>query len=300
MSTRKTKLEREASFIRQKRSLHNADAFGVTKIDECRVCKATNVDAHPKYSTMCTACGRLYARYLKTGTKDSLTAGKKLLSRCAPVVSFETEDLMTKIKKQLKEVTNMQESKVCKQCGRRLNIDAFRKYVPRGAGIYDTTVGRHTVCKECENFNQLVNAAYRKPVDKRTQKQNELLEKAKEFYEELHRRGMEPKGRYAADVLGTSKEDKPDATDSYFASVLGCSIETAAGNLQEERPKTLTEEGQELLEMQLVYEPDVYQRLVDEWREKIVGADGRVKAEYLELFNAVAERIDEYEDNYTW
>jgi hypothetical protein len=71
-------------------------------------------------------------------------------------------------------------------------------------------------------------------------------------------------------------------------------------DMQEDKPKTLAEQGQELLELELVYEPDVYQRLVDEWREKIVGADGRVKAEYLELFNAVAERVDEYEDNYTW
>lgn len=299
-TTRKTKAEREASFARQKHSLHRADAFGVIRVDECRICKVNYGIAHAKYSTMCVDCGKLYARYLKTDTKDSFTAGKKLLSRCAPGVSLETEDLMAKIKKQLKEANNMQESKVCKQCGRRLNIDAFRKYVPRGAGIYDTTVGRHTVCKECENFNQLVNTAYRKPVDKRTQKQNELLEKAKEFYEELHRRGLEPKGRYAADVLGISNESKPDATDSYFASVLGCSIDEAMEDMQEDKPKTLAEQGQELLEMNLVYEPDVYQRLVDEWREKIVGADGRVKAEYLGLFNAVAERVDEYEDNYTW
>ena len=302
MAARKTKLEREASLKRQKRSLHRADAFGVLKIDECRVCKASFVDAHPRYPTMCVDCGKLYARYLKTGTKDSLTAGKRLVSRCAPRVSFETEDLMSKIKKQLKEANNMQESKVCKQCGRRLSIDAFRKYKPRGAGIYETTTGHHTVCIECENFNQLVNNAYRKPADQRTQKQNELLEKAKEFYEELQRRGLEPKGRYAADILGTGKDSKADSTDSYFASVLGGldNAKYVQEETTEEAPKTPTDRGQELLEMELVQEPDVYQALVDEWRESIAGPDGRVKAEYLDLFNAVAERFDDYEDNYSW
>ena len=65
---------------------------------------------------------------------------------------------------------------------------------PRGKGLYNTTVGYHTVCKECENFNQTVTVAYNS--EARTPKQVALLEQAKVLYETLHARGLPaPKGR---------------------------------------------------------------------------------------------------------
>lgn len=185
--------------------------------------------------------------------------------------------------------------KVCKQCGRMLRIDAYRKYVSRSKGKYETTTGHHTVCRECENFNQQVNNAYSRPAEMRSNAQELLLDKAKHLYEELHRRGLEPKGRYAAEVLGlNNKTGKFGAADNYIASVLNCNSGVVG------KDKDLQEQGQELLEMELTQEPEVYQGLVDKWREQLVGPDGRVSAEYLDLFNAVAERIDTYEDNYTW
>ena len=187
--------------------------------------------------------------------------------------------------------------KVCKQCGRMLRIDAYRKYVSRSKGKYETTTGHHTVCRECENFNQQVNNAYSKPAEMRSNAQELLLDKAKHLYEELHRRGLEPKGRYAVEVLGlNNKTGKLGAADSYIASVLNGN----SGRGGKGKDKDLQERGHELLEMELTQEPEVYQDLVDTWREEIVGPDGRVSAEYLDLFNAVAERIDTYEDNYTW
>ena len=187
--------------------------------------------------------------------------------------------------------------KVCKQCGRMLRIDAYRKYVSRSKGKYETTTGHHTVCRECENFNQQVNNAYSRPAEMRSNAQELLLDKAKHLYEELHRRGLEPKGRYAAEVLGlNNKTGKVGAADSYIATILS----HKSGAISKDKDKDLQEQGQELLEMELTQEPEVYQDLVDKWREQLVGPDGRVSAEYLELFNAVAERIDTYEDNYTW
>lgn len=196
-------------------------------------------------------------------------------------------------------------TKQCKQCGRTLTLPNFRRYYPRGAAAQKareadsqkareagTKVGYNTVCKECEAFNAKVNRIYKS--DKRTQEQQKLLDEASVFYKTLASRGLEPKGRYAADVLsgstGIITKDSIQEARNFMDSVLTPTTPTDA----------LVAEGQELLELDLVYEPDVYQRLVDEWREKLVGSDGRVKAEYLELFNAVAERIDEYEDNYTW
>lgn len=294
---RKTAIERDASFLRQDRARHVIDAFGVPRIDECRICKAAYVDGHRKYTTMCTECGKLYARYVKKSSKDSLTAGKKLVDRCKAPISEETRAMIEQIKKQ--EVNAiMCKQKVCRQCGRDLPVDAYRKYVSRGKGIYDTSTGYHTVCKECENFNQQVNNAYRKPVEARTQAQINLLCKAKTLYEALQRRGLEPKGRYAADVLGlTIGRDAVSSTDSYLASLLAEPVQEVP--TQEQADEYLCR-GNELLSMELTEEPDVYQDMVDSWRDSITGNNGKVKPEYIELFNKVAERIDTYEDNYTW
>lgn len=110
-------------------------------------------------------------------------------------------------------------TKACVQCGRILPISSYRPYKPRGKGIYNTTVGYHTVCKECENFNQTVTVAYNSKA--RTPKQVALLEQAKVLYETLHARGLAPKGRYAADVLGLTKEVKKTSVDRYLAEVMG-------------------------------------------------------------------------------
>lgn len=99
-----------------------------------------------------------------------------------------------------------------------LPISSYRPYKPRGKGIYNTTVGHHTVCKECENFNQAVTVAYNSKA--RTPKQVALLEQAKVLYETLHARGLAPKGRYAADVLGLTKEAKKTSVDKYLAEVV--------------------------------------------------------------------------------
>lgn len=280
---------REETYVR-----NNSDALGriQLRIDQCRLCGCTNPERHNKYTTMCVDCGKLYARYLKHGTKDSVTAGKQLLSRCSGNAAPDTITLITKIQKQLQEVEVMKDtSKVCKQCGRMLPIDEYRKYAARGKGIYDTSTGYHTVCRECENFNQTVNNAYRKPSEERTPKQVDLLQKAEELYKVLHSRGLEPKGRFAADVLGINKSvDTQSSTDRYLEMVLAGTDEC----------DPLLTEGQRLLNIELTEEPDVYQEMVDAWRECLIGPEGRVSSEYLELFNRVAERIDKYEDEYTW
>lgn len=297
---RKTALERDASFLRQDRARHIIDAFGVPRIDECRICKDACTDGHRKYTTMCNECGKLYARYVKKNSKDSITAGKKLVDRCKAPISDETRALIEQIKKQEADVIMCEQKvcKQCKQCGRDLPVDAYRRYVSRGKGIYDTSTGYHTVCKECENFNQQVNNVYRKPVEARTQAQVDLLSKAKTLYEALQRRGLEPKGRYAADLLGlTIGRDAVSSTDSYLASLLEEPVQE--GSTQGQVDEYLCR-GNELLSMELTEEPDVYQDMVDSWRDSITGNNGKVKPEYIELFNKVAERIDTYEDNYTW
>lgn len=288
MAQRSSTLERAASFKRQERDRHRLDADGARSVDTCRICSRNNAQAHSKYTTMCTECGRLYARYMKTGTKDSLTAGKKLLSRCAAKIPMETQDLMHRIRKQLQEVNKMEVTKKkCKQCGRTLSIEAYRRYTPRGRGIYDTTTGYHTVCKECENFNQTVNSAYSRPESERTPYQQELLVKAKTVYEKLHSSGLEPKGRYAKDILNIHKETT-HSTDIYISAMLG------------ESTDSVVDEFKQLLEIELTEEPDVYNDMLDELEERCAGPDGRVKSEYKDIYMQVLERFNDYEDNYQW
>ena len=176
-------------------------------------------------------------------------------------------------------------NKKCVQCGRTLPISSYRQYAPRGKGIYNTTVGYHTVCKECENFNQTVAVAYNS--EARTPKQVALLEQAKALYETLHARGLAPKGRYAADVLGLTKEVKKTSVDNYLAALMGIGDE-------------LMDEYDRLLSLELTDEPDVYQEMLEELMTKCLGPDNKIQHKYKEKFEVVARRFDDYEDSYVW
>ena len=180
----------------------------------------------------------------------------------------------------------MNNTKVCKQCGRDLFLHLYRNYYPRGVvrSRENANVGRNTICKECEAFNAKINRTYR--LDIKSFEQVQELEQAAAFYKYLHSKGLEPKGRYAADVLGLEKT-RTVAKSSYMDRVMA-SLDSVVCK------------GQELLDMDLTDEPDVYQGMLDEWRETILGDDGKVIPEYLNLFNQVAAKVDDYEDNYEW
>ncbi len=67
--------------------------------------------------------------------------------------------------------------KTCKQCGRTLDDSYFRKTKPRGRGIYKTTQGSNTMCKDCESLNVRAHNALKKieagiPVDTTVLKQH--------------------------------------------------------------------------------------------------------------------------------
>ena len=188
----------------------------------------------------------------------------------------------------------MNTSKRCKQCGRVLTPPNFRRYYPRGAATQkqkELKVGYNTVCKECEAFNAKVNYIYK--LDKRTQEQQKLLDDAAIFYKELASKGLEPKGRYATDILGgintNSSSDSIEDARNFMNSIRNPIVNDK-----------LVDEYNKLLKLDLTEEPDVYQEMLDKLREQSVGTDGHVRPEYKEIFTKVAERFDEYEDNYTW
>lgn len=256
---------------------YNSDLDGNKLVDECKICSSSNVVAHKHHGTMCITCGNLYDRTMK----HELTAARKLKTR----MNNKYETLLTFINKLEKERPIMSETKACVQCGRILPISSYRPYKPRGKGIYSTTVGYHTVCKECENFNQTVTVAYNSKA--RTPKQVALLEQAKVLYETLHARGLAPKGRYAADVLGLTKEVKKTSVDRYLAALMGIGDE-------------LMDEYDRLMTLELTEEPDVYQDMLDELMTKCLGPDNKIQHKYREKFEAVARRFDDYEDSYVW
>ena len=111
--------------------------------------------------------------------------------------------------------------KQCKQCGRMLSVDNFRKYKPRGRGIYNTTQGCHTICKQCESISNRVVTAMNKG-------DNELLDKLRKHYQDLSNRGLPPVTAAARRLLGIegSKESKSADIDSLLASVQESAVET--------------------------------------------------------------------------
>lgn len=184
-------------------------------------------------------------------------------------------------------------NKTCKQCLSSLpdTDEFFKSYVPRGNGLRKTTVGRNTICRECERLNGTATRIWKQGAD--SQKERDFLEKIAEYYKVLVSRGGTPLGAYAKHVLQDKTkpiERNRSALDEMFDSVVA---KLDAGD-----PFLL--EYDKLLSLELIKEPDVYQEMLENLRERTAGPDGRVKPEYKDKFEAVATRFDEYEDNYEW
>lgn len=184
----------------------------------------------------------------------------------------------------------MDNTKVCKQCGRLLHLTNYRSYYPRGASKAE--VGRNTICRECESFNAKINRIYKSA--NRTEYQQSLLDEAAAFYRTLAKRGLEPKGRYAADVLGNSIKvpsikSVDDAFD-FMNNVLTTLNPTEA----------IVVAYNNLLSLDLTEEPDVYNSMLDDLEARSAGPDGRVKPEYRDIYMKVLERLNHYEDTYQW
>lgn len=184
-------------------------------------------------------------------------------------------------------------NKRCKQCMRLLpdNEEYFRPYTPRGKGLRKSTVGRNTVCRECEKTNNVASRIWKQ--ENKSPKELDFLEKMAEYYKMLVDKGGSPIGAYAKHVLeGAEAMTNSSAT----------SMDSILANISEQlssRDAVLMEYDR-LLALELTEEPDVYQDLLDKVREQSLGADGRVTDKYKEKFDEAATRFDDYEDNYQW
>lgn len=108
--------------------------------------------------------------------------------------------------------------KVCKQCGRELPEDSFRKYAARGRGVYKTEQGRYTICKECEAISRRADYAMKKG-------DAVAIEKLREHYGMLMSKGHEPATAAAKRLMGMDVGTGPkgrntaETLDSLLASV---------------------------------------------------------------------------------
>ncbi len=104
--------------------------------------------------------------------------------------------------------------KTCKQCGRTLPVDSFRKYSPRGKGIYRTAQGHHTICKDCEAISARAATAIRNG-------DGEAIKKLSDHYRSLQGRGFEPVTKPARQLLGVDspKPRRRDTLDALLSSV---------------------------------------------------------------------------------
>lgn len=180
-------------------------------------------------------------------------------------------------------------TKQCKQC----LVDYpdsdtfFRPYVSRSKGKRHTRVGRNTICRTCEGDNAYATSLWRKK--ERTAEEEEALILMANYYRNLVDQGGEPLGSYATHVLGRSYSRSPRHSNK---------LESLMTRLQ--TTDEILVEYQMLLELDLTGDPDEYQNKLDDLRERSAGPDGRVADQYREIFEQVATRIDNYEDNYEW
>ena len=184
-------------------------------------------------------------------------------------------------------------NKRCKQCTKVLpdTDEFFRVYTPRGKGLRKSTVGRNTVCRECEKINNTATRIWK--LANISPKETEFLEKLADYYKALVDKGGAPIGAYAKHVLDGAVAMTDSSATSMDNILQSISVELSSRD-------AVMMEYDRLLKIELIDEPDVYQEMLDQVREQSLGADGRVTEKYKDKFEAVATRFDKYEDEYDW
>ena len=124
--------------------------------------------------------------------------------------------------------------KKCKQCGRVLPIESFRKYQPRGRGVYETTQGYYTICLDCESISRKADRALKKG-------DTELIEKLRDHYKFLQDRGLPPVTAPARKLLGVDKAAPVSKLDEQLAAVRAAGIHELITNIKERRFGTADE-----------------------------------------------------------
>ena len=98
--------------------------------------------------------------------------------------------------------------KICKQCGRSLEEDQFRKTKSRSKGIYkDTKTGTKTICRACESLNIRAHNALKN-------NDEAAIAKLQEHYMRLLKAGHPPVSAAAQRIIGYAVQDSKADSNS--------------------------------------------------------------------------------------
>lgn len=97
--------------------------------------------------------------------------------------------------------------KQCKQCGRVLAAQCFRPTRSRSKGIYRTTTGSSTICRECESLNTRAHTAMRRGDE-------ETMNKLRQHYQTLVDAGHPPVTAAARRLMGLEPKDASGETNA--------------------------------------------------------------------------------------
>lgn len=241
---------------------------GQSLLDICSYCGAENAYRHKHRTGMCVECGKLYERWRKAkrhGIQSELALLKpELLRRRDSIVAKDrlAAQRSANFYKQVEqtEVRDMKVTitthKVCKQCGRDLPIESFRKYTPRGSGVYKTTQGYNTICKDCESISRRASGALQRG-------DTAMIEKLTEHYRVLQERGLEPVTAPAKRLLGVDTGNGQSTRRASLDDLLGSVQGVVTGESEVEKHcRLVRQRGYTSFE-----EADVaHRRLADELR----------------------------------
>lgn len=141
--------------------------------------------------------------------------------------------------------------KACRQCGREGEEETmFRRYVKRGNSVRKTSVGYHTICRDCENFNNNALNTYNKGPDKWTTADKNIIALAKSIYEAEFAKNLHPTGKLALILLGDKLKNRRDFSKSTrnnaiaLANSLGITTEKVRHNVEELFDCTINESAE--------------------------------------------------------
>lgn len=213
------------------KSVAALDIHGNRLVLTCSHCGASNVPCHKHRTSLCVDCGKLYERWLKAarkGIKSELRLLKPILLARYEKALATDKSVATRSAKFFEQVEQMEVnemdiiSKMCKQCGRDLPIDKYRRYTARGAGMRYTMPGYNTICKDCESINNRAAAAMKRGDEA-------MIGKLREHYKVLQDRGFPPVTAAARRLLGVEAEVRDDrkSLDDLLAQVSGIGVTDA-------------------------------------------------------------------------
>jgi len=207
--------------------------------------------------------------------------------------------------------------KKCKQCGRKLNIVSFRKYPYRGgkgAKTYSgTSQGTYTICTECEAVERLaMRLLKRLRSGEVTDELNKQIEDVSNHYKKLTRIGLPPVTANARRIVdptqcadssvdNANNAKKPFSVNLTFVDYTVAADGAAVTGQSFVGQDTLMDEFNKLMVMDLTDNPEVYDEILYELRDKMQSnqRDPRIlNPVYESIYNSVLIRIDNYGDEY--